>query len=375
MVTLNTSAKDPGTSGNAGTAQNTQAQDSAQPTQPAGQKQSVDNSITTYDTPEFVTVCSAAAYAGPELAAPAETSASTQASASAPAEASKSEQAALAAQVATSASEPAALAAVSTPESTAQDDAAMANGNESADNYTGLQTLIDAALAKVTGKLTGRIKVVLAQNTTYDGDVNINAGARDVAVDFELELSAEDAGEDGMDGAGATIVNGKITIKGIKVIMNSVMMAAGKAIVVQNAGADAGAKSSRGGALVYNGTQNMPSEITVEVGNNSSAEINTLGGADTITATAKAGAKSLKINAGDGFNRVTAYASGGDVDILTGSDNDTVKVSVSGTSNSVKVETGAGEDDVTVIDKRRLGAEGRSPQRREHQLQPVSKPE
>ncbi|MBR6890124.1 MAG: hypothetical protein IKN05_03955, partial [Clostridia bacterium] len=219
-----------------------------------------------------------------------------------------------------------------------------------ADQYTGLQTLIDAALVKVTGKLTGRIKVVLAQNTTYDGDVNINAGVREVADDFELELSAEDAGEDGMNGAGASIVNGKITIKGIKVIMNSVMMAAGKLITVQNAGADAGDNSSRGGALVYNGTQNMPCEVTVEVGNNSSAEINTLGGADTITATAKAGAKSLKINAGDGFNRVTAYASGGDVDILTGSDNDTVKVSVSGTSNSVKVDTGAGGDDVTVVD-------------------------
>ena len=212
-----------------------------------------------------------------------------------------------------------------------------------------LEVMVNEALAKVTGKLTGRVKVVLAQNTTYEGNVNINAGAREVADDFELELSAEDAGEDGMDGAGATVVSGNITIKGIKVIMNSVMMAAGKAIIVQNAGKDAGSNSSRGGALVYNGAQSLANEVKVEVGSNSSAEITTLGEDDIITATAKGGAKSLKINAGDGANRVTAYIGGGDADILTGAGNDTVQVSITG-GDSVNVDTGAGADNVTVVD-------------------------
>jgi hypothetical protein len=110
----------------------------------------------------------------------------------------------------------------------------MADAEDSeADEYTGLQALVTKALAKVTGTLSGRIKVVLAANTTYEGDVTISAGAREVAADgFELELSAEDAGDDGMDGEGATVIAGKLTIKGIKVIMNSVVMAAGNVIEV-----------------------------------------------------------------------------------------------------------------------------------------------
>ena len=124
------------------------------------------------------------------------------------------------------------------------DEAQNAEGDE-ADQYTGLQALITKALAKVTGTLTGRIKVLLASNTTYDGDVTISAGAREVADDFELELSAEDAGDDGMDGEGATVIAGKLTIKGIKVIMNSVVMAAGNVIEVRNAGGEAGNQSNR----------------------------------------------------------------------------------------------------------------------------------
>ena len=231
------------------------------------------------------------------------------------------------------------------------DEAQNAEGDE-ADQYTGLQALITKTLAKVTGTLTGRIKVLLASNTTYEGDVTISAGARKVADDFELEMSAEDAGDDGMDGEGATVIAGKLTIKGIKVIMNSIVMAAGNVIEVRNAGGEAGDQSNRGGGLVYNGSQNLANEVNVVVGSNSSAEITTLGDNDKITATAEGGAKSLSINAGSGNNSVTANAAGGDVQIITGSGRDTVNLNANagGRLGTVTVDTGDGNDTLNVMD-------------------------
>ena len=228
----------------------------------------------------------------------------------------------------------------------------MADAEDSeADEYTGLQALVTKALAKVTGTLSGRIKVVLAANTTYEGDVTISAGAREVAG-FELELSAEDAGDDGMDGEGATVIAGKLTIKGIKVIMNSVVMAAGNVIEVMNAGGEAGNQSNRGGELVYNGSQNLANEVNVVVGSNSSAAITTLGDNDKITATAEGGAKSLSINAGSGNNSVTANVAGGDVEIITSSGRDTVNLNAnsSGRLGKVNVDTGDGNDTLNVMD-------------------------
>lgn len=219
--------------------------------------------------------------------------------------------------------------------------------NDGAAEVSILQNLVNEALAAVTGTLTGRIQVILSRNTTYEGEVALSAGSRAVADDFVLELSAEDAGDDGMKGEGYTSVAGKVSIMGIRVVMNSVMMALGNAINVVS-----------GGALVYNGTQNANNNLEVIVGKDSSAEINTSKTSDTLTVTAENGAKSVSINAGDGMNTIVGTVNSGDFSVVTGGGSDTVNLELEGSGlGAVYADAGAGIDALTVIDN----AQAKSP--------------
>ena len=203
-----------------------------------------------------------------------------------------------------------------------------------------LQNMVDETLASVTGTLSGRLQVILTRNTTYEGDVTIFAGDRTVADDFALELTAEDAGEDGMKGEGYTTVDGTITIRGIKVVMNSVMMSDGRAIKVISKG-----------ALEYNGSENAINKLEVSVGQDSSAEINTAGAGDTLNVTAQDYAKSVSINAGGGLNTVNAIINGGDFSIVTGDDSDSINVELQRSGlGAVYVDAGEGVDTLSVTD-------------------------
>ena len=210
-----------------------------------------------------------------------------------------------------------------------------------------LQKLINDALSAT---LKGRITVELERNTTYEGDVTIKADAKSVSEDFELELRAEDAGFDGISGNGYTQINGNIAILGLRVIMNSIIMAKDTLITVKNAGDTSGEQSGRGGELEYNGTTNYNNEVAVDVGSNSSAELNFGDTNDKIKIKTEAGAKEVTVNAGNGVNTISAEINGGDVKIESGKDVDTVTVQTSGSHlGNVAVDTGASIDEVTII--------------------------
>ena len=201
-----------------------------------------------------------------------------------------------------------------------------------------LQRKIDDAMASVTGTLTGRLQVILTRNTNYEGDVTISTGNRTVADDFALELTAEDAGDDGMKGEGNTTVAGQLTIRGVKVVMNSVNMAAGKGINVISKG-----------TLQYNGTQNASNALNVTVGAGSSAEINTSDTGDTFNVTAEDGAKSVSINAGNGTNTLNATVSGGDFSFVSGDASDAVNLDLEGSAlGAVYVDAGGNTDDMSI---------------------------
>ena len=218
-----------------------------------------------------------------------------------------------------------------------------------------LQDMVDHAMAAME-TLSGKVQVVLSRDVKYEGDVTLSAGNRDVADDFELELTAEDAGEDGMQGDGYTSIFGDLLIRGIKVSLNSILMAADTKITVTNAGPDAKPEDvNRGGTLVFNGTLNAVNALTVDVGKNSSAIINLPATSDTVNLTAESGAKEVTINAGDGVNTVNASVSGGDITITGGSGVDTFSVTTDGNAGKVIMDTGSNTDALTLVDN---GAQG-----------------
>ena len=203
-----------------------------------------------------------------------------------------------------------------------------------------LQNMVDEALASVTGTLTGRLQVILGRNTNYEGDVTISVGSRTVADDFALELTAEDAGDDGMKGEGYTTVDGNLAIMGLRVVMNSVSMVNGKAVTVAG-----------NGALEYNGNRGINNVLNVNVGQGSSAEINLTDTSDNITVTAQDGAKFVSINAGDGMNTVNATVNSGDFSAVTGSASDTVNLDLEGNGlGAIYVDTGDNVDELNITD-------------------------
>ena len=144
-------------------------------------------------------------------------------------------------------------------------------------------------------------------------DVTVSAGSRKVEDDFELELDAEDAGEDGLQSGGTTTIAGKLNIKGINVILRGILMDMKQVISVEKANLD------------YTGTNNGDT-VTVELGQGGSASILTGEGADTVTVTATEGSGEAVIRTGDGSDTVTATVTGGGLKADTGAGNDTVNV-------------------------------------------------
>ena len=235
------------------------------------------------------------------------------------------------------------------------------SGTDKKEGISVLQQRIDKVLS-ANGRLSGTVRIILERNTIFEGNssgenkgkIVIDAGARDIGDDFAVELVAEDAGETGTEGEGFTTINADLVIRGVKVVMKSIMMAAGKSITVR--AEDAEQNKDKGGHLVFNGTANAPNELIVNVNKNSSAEIYAVDNDDVVEATTTSGAKSLYINAGDGLNRVNVNAGGGRVEIVTGSGNDTVDVNISGANNGVYVDTGSSTDYLTIVDAAQASA-------------------
>ena len=210
-----------------------------------------------------------------------------------------------------------------------------------------LQKLINDAMANT---LKGRVLVVLEKNVTYEGDVEIKADGKSVSDDFQLVIQPEDAGTDGVSGNGYTSIKGNLTIRGLEVIMNSIVMAADSWIKVLNAGATSGNDASRGGSLIFNGTTNYNTTVAVDVGMNSSAELNFDDTNDKISLKTESGADYAIVNAGDGTNTINAEIAGGDVTILSGNNVDMLDVTMTGQKiGDVTIDAGGAIDEINVI--------------------------
>ena len=224
----------------------------------------------------------------------------------------------------------------------------------SGSTMTALEQIIEEKFKDMGNTLSGRIRIILNNNTTYSGESTITARQRTVTDDFVLELVASDAGENGMKGNGQTVIDDNLFINGLKVIMESIVIAAGKKVTVRNAVDAESDQQNRGGALEYKGVEGLPTELNADVGMNSSLDVTTAGKDDKITVTASTGADHVSINAGDGLNKILTTVSGGDLSIQTGKDPDDVEVRIAGSAEAsqigdVIVDTGAGNDTLYVM--------------------------
>ena len=175
------------------------------------------------------------------------------------------------------------------------------------------------------------VRINLEKDTTYDGDATFASVGYDVDDDFEVELVAEDAGEDYLQSAGTTIVAGNITIKGINVTMMGIAMVAGKSVTLDNA------------RLSYYGTKENDDLVVNISGDKDKAEIHTGEGDDTVQVTAEAG--SVSVDTGVGNDEVELVFSGDMATVETGADNDTVHLTAKD-ADSVTVDTSDGNDTV-----------------------------
>ena len=206
-----------------------------------------------------------------------------------------------------------------------------------------LQQKINDALQAAGDTLSGRIRVMLEKNTTYDGEVTIDNGGRQVEDDFELEVSSVDAGSDGMQADGSTLFTGNMTIRGISVKISGVGMPG--TVTVE------GAKSR----LVYYGTRADDGANVTVTGSGAQAALHTGEGADSVSAQARDGGQ-VTVDTGAGADTVTAQAiTTGSAKIETGEGEDTVDVSVTGAGSAAEVHSGEGAD--TVNAQARDGAE------------------
>ena len=207
-----------------------------------------------------------------------------------------------------------------------------------AEKTSPLQQLIKEKIGALT-KLTGIVQIVLAKNTTYEGDVEIEKSEDQTAEDdFQLELVAEDALDEKdqpieAGGSGKTVVNGNLKISGINVLMRGVMMALGKKVTVSEA------------VLTYEGT-NEADALEVDLAKDGSAEINTYGGEDAVTVNLYDGARNAEIDTGDDDDKLTVTAFDGAVQADTGDGDDTVEMNLQSGTGAVTVQTGEGADKV-----------------------------
>ena len=207
---------------------------------------------------------------------------------------------------------------------------------EEAPAPSAVQQKIDDAIAAVSGKLSGKLKVALAKDVTYEGDVDISKDKidREVADDFELEIAAEDDSDDEPTEGGATVFSGTMTIQGINVAIRGIGLT--------------GKVSVEAAKLAYTGTD-AADTVNVEVGDDASADIQTGAGDDIVSAEVKAGG-SATIRTGEGDDKVEASLTGNEkensIDIDTGDGDDAVKLTDDAMQGTATVNTGSGDDTV-----------------------------
>ncbi|MBR6889577.1 MAG: hypothetical protein IKN05_01150, partial [Clostridia bacterium] len=189
-----------------------------------------------------------------------------------------------------------------------------------------------------------KVQIFLEGDTVYEGDATFSNVGYDVAEDFEVEFLTRDAGKDYLQSAGTTTVSGNINIKGINVTMVGVKMAAEKAVTVDNA------------KLKYYGTGDADSLAVNVLSKKGVANILTGAGDDDVTIDVKDGA-SAQVNTGEGDDTVTATVSDGSASISTEAGDDTVNATFSGDKSPVEmtIETGDGDDKVKVTNKANQG--------------------
>ena len=198
-----------------------------------------------------------------------------------------------------------------------------------------LQSMINDAMKSVSGTLSGKLQVVLSKDTTYDGDVTVSSDGYTVADDFALELTTEDAGDDGLQADGSATFTGNLFIKSIAVILKGLNMP-GKVEV-----------SGENGSLDYYGSA-QDDTVNVTVTDQASAAIYTGAGDDTVTVYANYGG-GADIDTGNGDDTVNATVSaGGSAAVETGAGSDTVNLDVHPGSGGAAVATGADDDTVSV---------------------------
>ena len=209
------------------------------------------------------------------------------------------------------------------------------------DRKVALQLMIKEKLASLSS-FSGRQQIILAKNTTYEGDVEIEKGDdQEIADDFELQFVSEDAlDEEGKviegGGSGKTTINGALNIKGMNVLLNGVSVALGKKITVSEA------------SFTYEGVAGNDS-LDVDLGKNAAATITTYGGDDAVTVNAYEGASGTTIKTGDDDDSVTVNSYSGTVDIDTGDGKNTVKANLYSGTGASSIKTGKGKDKVQVV--------------------------
>ena len=209
------------------------------------------------------------------------------------------------------------------------------------DRKIALQLMIKDKLSKLSS-FSGRQQIILAKNTTYEGDVEIEKGDdQEIADDFELQFVSEDAlDEEGKviegGGSGKTTINGALNIKGMNVLLNGVSVALGKKITVSEA------------SFTYEGVAGNDS-LDVDLGKNAAATITTYGGDDAVTVNAYEGASGTTIKTGDDDDSVTVNSYSGTVDIDTGDGKNTVKANLYSGTGASSIKTGKGKDKVQVV--------------------------
>ena len=215
-----------------------------------------------------------------------------------------------------------------------------------------LQDMIDEALIKIKSTLNERVEIILSRNMKYEGDITITAGDREVGENFEVALIADDAGDNGNAGAGYTTIAGDVTIKGIKVVMHSIMLDGKNRISVQNRNDTTVDKyKTQGGALEYVGTTNLANTVNVSVGVGSEATISIADNDNELDVETAVGAKALNVIMGGGVDKIKARIYGGDVNLDMGGGTNTVNLDVEGSKvGDVTVSTGSGIDELTLVD-------------------------
>ena len=197
-----------------------------------------------------------------------------------------------------------------------------------------LQSMLKEAMKnKAAGDKS--VQLNLDKDTTYEGDVEFDADQLEVEDGFEVKLVSADAGDDYLQSAGTTSVAGNIIIKGIKLALMGVSIAAGNKVTVENAKLD------------YYGTK-AADTLEVELGEGSSANIKTGEGGDTVTVTGTGAA--VDVDTGVDADTVNVTANGGSADIKTGEGDDTVTVTTNDAATAA-IDTGAGDDKVTATVK------------------------